>query len=475
MANQVARDSYGGCFDVTFGDTGFFRLEKADRWWLVTPAGHAFLSFGLNHVQPSLMLRPENQAHWMAALGVNECDGREAFLLKYRERVEEDLRAFGFNTLGCHSGTQHYSRSFLPYVHTLRFVDICHHMSPVESDFPDVFAPEFERLCDRKARVEAGPRKDDPYLLGYSFTDCPILTELDAAERGVVIYGAPRRATATWPRVLRNLGADAPGKGAYVDLVRQLYADDVRGFNQAYATAFESFDALGSARDWRPAADPRNPHEHRDNARFLERIVDRYYTVAVAALRRYDPNHLVFGDKLNGNTGVPDGIVDVVARHVDLVFYQFYGHYGIQHPVLEDWSRRTGIPLLNGDSSFSVPDDMMPCPLGPHCRHQTARAEVSLDFSRRAFARPDFVGWHWCGWMDGWKTIPGKELRQHSGLQDPFGNRYAPMVKALSTISQEMYSIAISCRHRGGAAWRYLAEDCCSPMEKPKRRSLCRG
>jgi hypothetical protein len=134
--------------------------------------------------------------------------------------------------------------------------------------------------------------------------------------------------------------------------------------------------------------------------------------------------------------------IDVVARHVDLLFYQFYGHYGIQHPVIEDWSRRTGKPLLNGDSSFSVPDAMMPCPLGPHCADQAERAEVSLSFARRAFGRPDFVGWHWCGWMDGWKTIPGKELRQHSGVQDPFGRRYAPMVAALSSIAKEMYHVA---------------------------------
>ena len=71
-----------------------------------------------------------------------------------------------------------------------------------------------------------------------------------------------------------------------------------------------------------------------------------------------------------------------------------------------------------------------------------ALAEMSLAFARRAYARPDFVGWHWCGWMDGWKTIPGKEMRQHSGLQDPFGNRYQPMVAALSSFSDEMYDVA---------------------------------
>ena len=32
-------------------------------------------------------------------------------------------------------------------------------------------------------RAVALPRTDDPYLLGYSMTDCPIFTNLDAAPR----------------------------------------------------------------------------------------------------------------------------------------------------------------------------------------------------------------------------------------------------------------------------------------------------
>jgi hypothetical protein len=442
MPNSALEHRYGGLTALTFEATGYFRLEKTDRWWFVTPDGHAFLSLGVNHVEPRLMRRPYNAAHWLQSLGLDAHVDDRRFLHHVQGRVQDDMRVFGFNTLGCHSPMHYYAQSFAPYVYRLRFVDICHWLTPAEEDFLDVFSADFETLCDQKAQAEAAPLKDDPYLLGYSFTDCPILTEVDAAERGVMIYGAPRRATATWPRVLRNLGADASGKRAYIALVRELYADDIRGFNQAYGTTFASFDALARARDWRPAVERRNVHEARDNARFLEQIVDRYYAVAVGAVRRHDPHHLVFGDKLNGNTGVPDGVMDVIAPHVDALFYQFYGYYGIQHPVLNNWSQRTGTPLLNGDSSYAVPEEMMPCPLGPHCKDQAERAEVTLDFARRAFARPDFVGWHWCGWMDGWNTIPGKELRQHSGVQDPFGHRYPEMVKALSTISREMYTLA---------------------------------
>ena len=84
----------------------------------------------------------------------------------------------------------------------------------------------------------------------------------------------------------------------------------------------------------------------------------------------------------------------------------------------------------------------MPHPNGPHCADQGERARVSDEFARRVYARREFVGWNWCGWMDSWKTYPGQEARQHSGLQDPFGRHYAPMVEAFSRFSDEMYDVA---------------------------------
>jgi hypothetical protein len=44
--------------------------------------------------------------------------------------------------------------------------------------------------------------------------------------------------------------------------------------------------------------------------------------------------------------------------------------------------------------------------------------------------------------MDSWKTYPGQEERQHSGLQDPYGRYYRPMVETLSRFSVGMYDVA---------------------------------
>jgi hypothetical protein len=335
------RDAYGGCTRFSFESTGYFRLQKTDRWWLVTPDGHAFLSWGLNHMAPGELRRPYNREHWQQTFGLPEGCANRDWMEPYLVKARADLDAFGFNTLGCHTSIDGYPEIPRPYVHRIDFADIPHYEALTEESFHDVFARAFADHCDELAKREVLPHAEDPLLIAYTFCDCPVFTEHEAADREVQIFGAPRAATPTWPRVLRNLGPDAPGKQAYVRLMHRVYSGYIDEFNRVYRTVFASFDDLLQARNWRPAADPRNFAETRDNRLFLEAIVDRYYATAIEAVRRHDPCHMIFGDKINGNTNPPDWLMRIVGRHVDLIFYQCYGYYGEQEAAMDRWSALT--------------------------------------------------------------------------------------------------------------------------------------
>ena len=63
-----ARDRFGGWTGKKFKATGFFRVEKDERWWLVTPEGNAFLSFGINHLYPDLFQQEYNREAWRKRL-----------------------------------------------------------------------------------------------------------------------------------------------------------------------------------------------------------------------------------------------------------------------------------------------------------------------------------------------------------------------------------------------------------------------
>jgi hypothetical protein len=437
------RDRFGGWTGKKFKATGFFRVEKGKRWWIVTPEGNAFLSFGINHLHPDLWKQDYNRKAWKKQLGLDDLNTRE-FPPALRAWFLKTCREYGFNTVGVHSSLWivNTPQPVMPYVQPIQFVDIPHWKSVIpNANFPDVFSAEFLRQCDRMARQFADPLKDDPFLLGYAMTDCPLFTEEDCRERPDVIGGARRKARIGWPRRLRNLGAASPGKKAYVATMRDLYRSEIKDFNATYGTHFDSFDALASAEDWRPHTDLSNGNETRDNIEFLKRVVAKYYETARDAIRRYDTNHMFFGDKLNANTDAADTLLPITSQFTDVIFYQMYGRYEVQKPGLDRWSQRVDKPIINGDSSYTMITANMPRPFGPVADNLRQRAEWTNEFFRSAFARPEFVGWHYCGLIDAPNLIPRKQARQHSGLMTGYGEPYPELKKTLKSCADEMYAI----------------------------------
>ena len=437
-------DRFGGWSGKRFQATGFFRVEKEDRWWLVSPEGNAFLSFGINHLHPDLWNQDYNRDAWKARLGLESLSGpgfREALKTWFLQTCRE----FGFNTVGVHTslGIVNTPQPSMPYMQPIRFVDIPHWKTEIpDENFVDVFADEFARSCDRMAAQFAALARDDPFLLGYAMTDCPLLTEEDCRERPDVIGGARRKSRIGWPRRLRNLDGKAPGKMAYVETVRDLYRGNIREFNATYGTRFNSFDTLGAAANWRPETDLSNGTETRDNVEFLKRVVAKYYQTARDAIRRHDPNHLFFGDKINANTDTLDTVLPVTSQFTDIVFYQMYARYEVQRPGLDRWSGLVDKPVVNGDSAYTMITDSMPRPFGPVADSLEQRAGWTVEFFRSAFSRPEFVGWHYCGLIDASNRVPRKQDRQHSGLLDGYGEPYPLLKEALEECTAKLYQLA---------------------------------
>ncbi|MEM6365078.1 MAG: hypothetical protein AAF745_11665, partial [Planctomycetota bacterium] len=388
--------------------------------------------------------QPHVRDVWQSRFGIEELRGPQ-FVAASREWFLNTAKSFGFNSLGVHNARHitNHPKPSLPYIQPITFVSIAHWTKDVPDEaFLDVFGKEFADHCDHLAQTIASPIRNDPYLIGYAMTDCPLLTDEDSRERVDVIGGERRPSRTTWPRRLRNQAASTSGKQAYVALMRDLYHNEITAFNKTYRTDFDSFDALASANNWRLASDRSNGNESRDNIEFLKRIVDRYYSVTRDSIRRYDTNHLFLGDKLNGNTDSLDTVLPITAKYTDIIFYQMYGKYADQKPGLDRWSKVADLPIINGDSSFTMITDTMPRPFGPVADDERQRADWTAEFFRRAFARSEFVGWHYCGLVDLTNNMPNKRGRQHSGLIRETGEPYATTMKTLRHCADEMYQIA---------------------------------
>ena len=213
--------------------------------------------------------------------------------------------------------------------------------------------------------------------------------------------------------------------------------ENIEDFNSIYKTKFASFNELQSADDWSDVLKSADLDDAADNRTFLLKILDRYYTVACAAIRRVDANHLIFGDILNAQTGTPDDIVSLLSKYTDLVAYQTYSQYDEHKMLLDRWSRLSGKPLYHADTSFCVPYEEMPDPIGALCPDQAIRARRFYESAGKSFSRPDVIGWNWCGWMDMWAQW--KPDRQHTGLQDPFGNYHDPMPETMAEFGHYLY------------------------------------
>lgn len=435
-SNRSNYDQYGGWTGKKLTRTGFFHVEHdGKRWWFVTPEGNAFLSFGINHYHAGWWSQDYNREHWNKVFGAKQV-GDQNWGKGFRKVAKADMQRLGINTLGWHTDaptlTDQPYGAVVPYLRSYKPVVLDHYLKPKAEAFVDVFSSEFEELCKKTAREVAAPYVDDQMLLGYCMSDCPIFTDYDISLMG---------GTTSWSRILRNLSADAPGKQAYVAYVRNRYKD-IAAFNKAYNSSFASWDSLLKAEGWRRNASPANEFEGADNMAFTLLCVDRYYSVSKAALREVDPNHLFLGDKLNGNTDNLEKVLEVAAKYADVIVYQFYGYTGKQTAMLDKLSPRVNLPFVNGDIGFSSPSEMLPNPYGPQAKDQAQRAAWLLESVQTCFARPEFIGWHMCGIIDTWKTMPTKEFAQHQGLMTVKGDFYPEMEDAIKRIAADLYNVA---------------------------------
>lgn len=437
IKNKTELDRFGGWTGKKLTKTGFFHTEHdGQRWWFVTPEGNAFLSFGVNHYHDGWWIQNYNRDHWVNTFGAKE-PRDEKWNEGFRKVATADLDRLGINTLGWHTDalmlTDKPYEAVVPYLRSFKPIVLDHYRNPTVDAFMDVFAPEFEKLCDKTAKNVAAPYKDDPMLLGYCMSDCPIFTDNDIRFMGVT----------SWSRVLPNLDSDSLGKQAYVALMKKHYSE-IKDFNSNYESNFSSWDDLAKTKDWKPNKAPKNDNEKADNEAFTLLCVDRYYAVSKAAIQKYDPNHLFLGDKLNGNTDNLERVLEVAAKHVDVIVYQFYGTYAEQIALLDKLTPKVKIPFMNGDIGFTVSTETMPNPHGPHAKDQAERADWLIESVNGCFARPEFIGWHMCGIIDTWQTMPTKEHAQHQGLMTVTGEYYPEMEDAVKQISDQMYQWSVT-------------------------------
>jgi hypothetical protein len=388
-------DSFGGFKDIQASATGWFRIEKiAGRDILVTPEGHPFILLGINHIGA------------ISQHGKNEPD---IFAEKYgsdwgelREDIVKQFAEWRFNSTGI-AATE--LRRGLPYTASITLAKTAKYYSPPGGknpyDFPDVFDESVRDALVNKIRSVCSAGRDDPYLIGYHWTDTPTW---DIRKTRIFRH-------TDWVSQIRKLGATAPGKHRYIEFLRRRYDDDLARLNRAYGLDVKSFDAL-LVEDFN-SVDLQRYDVASDDELFLGVIARQYYGIIGPATRKYDPNHLIFGEKyLMGDH--PDQVLEAAMPHIDVLSLQpGDGYIPIYMPgdvfpeeEMEYLHDLIGKPIFICDHQISFATKRYPTATWPyHQRPSEADAAIATEqFIRRAFAKPYIIGYRRCQYIDRYTT-----------------------------------------------------------------------
>lgn len=397
---QVKMNRYGGRTDRPREKaTGFFYTKKIEgRWWLIDPEGCRFYHVALNTVR-----EPKEVKVNFGASG------------QWAEAVTKQLHEVGFNGLGNGSSTnlQHVTQ---PLVWVLRH------------NFIFAFARE-KNLVEAASGTQGFPNRCMPVF----HPDFPAFCEA---------YGQALAATANDPTMLGVMTENE--LQCPVDLLDRYLASDVsnpdlkpgRDAAAAWLTARKgSLDTKSLTR--------------RDRYEFIAYAFGRYYSIVTPVVRKYDPNHLYLGSRINYSAGEFDNpwFWKMLAPYHDVVSVNYYGRWGPQADEFADWAAWADRPVLITEW-YAKAMDVVPRLANTHgagwlVRTQEDRARYYQHFALNALETKNIVGWHFFKYLD--DPPESKALDNmggaNKGMFDATGKPHQPVLDRARAVNREVYPL----------------------------------
>ena len=388
--------------------TGYFRAEKVDgKWWLVTPDGTLFWSYGPTGVSAGGEGSPvTDKETWFDELPAADGPaakywgrGRGARYMYYEtgkewrsfsfsglnaerkygpdwrevtaEGLHARLRNWGMNTMANWSDPVVYLKRKTPYV-------VAVGSGPLRLDhFPDVFDPAFARAVNEAMDRQKSTTAGDPWNLGY-FVD------------NELTWGAGRGAMRAAEGALKA-SAESGTKKAFVGHLKTRHRE-LPALNRAWGTKHASWNAL---LEERALPEPQTEAFKADCADFGLKMAEKYFSTVRAAVKRVAPNNLYLGCRFHGH--IDRSVVEIAAKYCDVIGYNIY-----ERPSgrLNQYRDAVDAPFIVGE--FGVTSDLGQTPWRGQVMTQD-QGERLRDMERwldEAFAHPALVGAHFFQFRD---------------------------------------------------------------------------
>ena len=205
------------------------------------------------------------------------------------------------------------------------------------------------------------------------------------------------------------------------------------------------------ATEWRgPLADP-ELLESEAGRRKLSAIAERYYKVTHDAIRRYDPNHLILGDRWEANRALPEEVVRAALPFVDVLSFQCFGTVENIAQKMRRWAALTDRPVLLADAAgwIRAHDDTGWPPMADR-NHDAEHYRGVMD---ALWDIPHSVGYHLCG-------AQVRNNARRYGFRDRVNKLIPETVDGIREVNADIHK-------RMGK--RALCQDLCTPAARRTR------
>jgi len=168
----------------------------------------------------------------------------------------------------------------------------------------------------------------------------------------------------------------------------------------------------------------------------LKEIAQRYYRVLHDSIRRYDKNHLILGDRYDGNRDTPDFILEVAKETIDVLSIQYFPQslsFESMKEKFARWHKITGKPILLADTGIIAPTKLAPDRIGLVKTH-AERGKAYRELAENMFSEPYFIGLHWFAYLE--------NRARRNGLKDDLDLPYEDAVKKIREFNQRVYHVA---------------------------------
>lgn len=275
------------------------------------------------------------------------------------KRVKFDLAAFstacqelGFNAYGY--GCPEQLRSDMPYLESWNhLVPISTYRGKNNIKFVDIFDPKVQARLDAGVKANClRSRKNPQHVIGYCWTDLGAWPLKNLSGRN-------------WVDFIRTLPEEAPGKIAYQTFLSNWKGDDDKARDQ----------------------------------NFLRLIAREYFRVVGGANKKYDPDHLIFGDRFSFNSLDPDVLKEMLP-YVDAIAIQPPFMAPFPKKKLDQIYKLTGKPILLCDFAIRFKDGDKDVRNWKLAENSIAAGAAYSAYVKAAIDTDYILGVFWCNPVD---------------------------------------------------------------------------